>query len=81
MAEQLPDGITKPGHRIDPGPFILDLYRLVCIVLADKQVAQTGHLRLLQGEYRDIEVIRILISIARRCEFCWINMMVQKSIG
>lgn len=62
MAEQLPDGIMKPGHHIDPGPFLLDLYRLLCIVVADKEVAQIESASLLQGSYRDTEVIRILIS-------------------
>ena len=29
----------KPGHRFDSGPIILDLYRLLSLVLAEKQVS------------------------------------------
>ena len=34
------DDVLKPGQHFDPGPFALDLYRLLCIVLADKAVAK-----------------------------------------
>src|SRR4029077_20024327 len=34
------DDVLKPGQHFDPGPFALDLYRLLCTVLADKAVAK-----------------------------------------
>jgi hypothetical protein len=40
MAEEHLPEYYKPGHTIEPGPFLLDLYRLLCMVLADKQLAQ-----------------------------------------
>jgi hypothetical protein len=71
MAEQkfpyLPKG-RMHAHAIDPGPFALDLYRLICMVLADRQVAKHGitsrpalELRI---SYLFPEVTRILISSA-----------------
>ena len=67
MAEEhLPDHY-KPGHAIEPGPFLLDLYRLLCMVLADKQLAKLSahsprNIGGLQGEYADTEITRALTS-------------------
>jgi hypothetical protein len=69
MAEEhLPDHY-RPGHTIEPGPFLLDLYRLLCMVLADKQLAILSvksplSVGRLQGEYADTEIPRALISTA-----------------
>ena len=66
------------GHPFDAGPFALDLYRLLCIVLADKAVAKitvdSGRPPLpipaargvaeLQDQYRKAESTRILVSSA-----------------
>jgi hypothetical protein len=30
--------ILRPGLHFDPGPLALDLYRLLCIFLADRKV-------------------------------------------
>ena len=64
------DDVLKPGQHFDPGPFALDLYRLLCIVLADKAVAKlsvdargTGVAEL-QATYRKVETTRILVSSA-----------------
>ena len=66
--EKLPKYLKRLGHVFDPGPFALDLYRLVCFVLGDKPGAKLGpgyyHItRLKQGFVRP-EVTRILISTA-----------------
>src|SRR5438552_922110 len=78
MAEQqfayLPKG-TKQAHTIDPGSFTLDLYRLICMILADRQVAKDGIVSRpmleLRITYLVPEVSRILISCATalRIEF------------
>jgi hypothetical protein len=40
MAEEpLPESM-RPGHHFDRGAITLDLYRLLCMVLADQQVAR-----------------------------------------
>jgi hypothetical protein len=58
----------KQVHDINPGAFTLDLYRLVCMVLADREVASHGltssAIATLQGDYFRSEVTRILISCA-----------------
>jgi hypothetical protein len=56
-------------HSIEPGTFALDLYRPICMVLADRQVAgRAGSfyhpIAVLQGTYLRAEVTRILISSA-----------------
>jgi hypothetical protein len=55
-------------HEFDPGPFALDLHRLLCLVLADRQVAtialESRSIAWLQGEFLRTEVRRILISSA-----------------
>ena len=70
VAEDI-DDILRPGGNFDPGPFALDLYRLLCIVLADKAVAKltvderAGRgVAAIQAEYRKVETIRILVSSA-----------------
>ncbi len=71
MAEEKLHGfpeLVKQGHSLDPGPFTLDLYRLTCMVLADREVAKhtlkSDSFKTLQGTYLRSEVARILISCA-----------------
>lgn len=59
----------KPGHRFDSGPIILDLYRLLSLVLAEKQVsalikAEFDGFAWLRERYLESEIVRILISAA-----------------
>ena len=67
MAEHV-DEFLKPRRDFDPGPFALDLYRLLCTVLADKTVAKIGMeargVLALQSAYRNVETTRILVSSA-----------------
>jgi len=59
-------------REFDGGPFALDLYRLLAIVLSDQRIAQLGDetryhqppVWQLQDQFRKGEVIRILISSA-----------------
>jgi hypothetical protein len=66
--EKLPEYLSRLGHVFDPAPFAQDLYRLVCLVLADKPVAKLGpdyfHLHQIKVGFVRAEVTRILISIA-----------------
>lgn len=64
--EKLPEHLTGLGHVFDPTPFALDVYRLACLVLADKRVAKLGHrqLSIFKDQYVRPEVTRILISTA-----------------
>jgi hypothetical protein len=69
MAEEHLPAHYRPGHTIEPGPFLLELYRLLCMVLADKQLASLSvksafSVGRLQGEYADTEIPRALISTA-----------------
>jgi hypothetical protein len=68
MAEESRDDFLLPGQHFDPGPFTLDLYRLLCLVLADQRVAALAtasqSIERLQDEYLRTEVRRILISSA-----------------
>ena len=58
------------GIQFDGGPFALDLYRLLAMVLGDQRIARLGDeiryrrppVWLLQERFRKAEVIRILIS-------------------
>jgi len=78
VAEQrssyMPKG-HKQAHLIDPGPFALDLYRLICMVFADRQIAKHGEtsraIHEMRISYLFPEVTRILISCATamRIEF------------
>ena len=73
MAEETSffDNLTR-GHHFDGGPFALDLYRLLAMVLADKQIAELADEASyheppewqLQDRFRKSEVIRILVSSA-----------------
>ncbi len=64
------DDVLKLGQHFDPGPFALDLYRLLCTVLADKAVAKLsvdargGGVAELQAKYRKVETTRVLVSSA-----------------
>jgi hypothetical protein len=69
MAEELPeDDLIKPGHRFDPGPYLLDLYRLLSLMLGDKQLAEMEDgsitIQMLRERYVCSELIRILTSTA-----------------
>ena len=76
MAEKPPPKWMRPGFHFDPAPFALDLYRLLCMFLADQQVvnldthpfSETSELR---GECLSGEVMRILTStsVALRIAF------------
>ena len=61
MAEHI-DDVLKPGPHFDPGPFALDLYRMVCLILADKAVAKLSvdargaGVAELQARYRKVEI-------------------------
>jgi hypothetical protein len=65
------DNLTR-GHQFDGGPFALDLYRLLGMVLSDKQIASLGDetsylmqpIWLLQERFRKAELLRILVSSA-----------------
>jgi hypothetical protein len=64
--EEQPD---FPGNHFDPGAYALDLYRLLCMVTADKHVAKLGgesysSISRLRNEYLYSEVKRTLISSA-----------------
>jgi hypothetical protein len=67
MAEETPD-FQSQGHSFDPSPFMLDLYRLLCMVLADQRVSawsrKSQPIYTLQSEYFRTEVTRILVSSA-----------------
>ena len=70
MAELPTPEYLREGHHLDPGPFALDLYRLLCMALADQRVAglgvesPLGSISFLQDRYLESDVIRILTSTA-----------------
>ncbi|OKO82613.1 hypothetical protein AC629_23865, partial [Bradyrhizobium sp. NAS80.1] len=68
MAEERPYLAEKQVHAIEPGAFMLDLYRLVCMVSASRDVARHGltspAIAMMQAGYFKSEVTRILISCA-----------------
>jgi hypothetical protein len=72
LPERLRHELLVFGPSFDAAPFALDLYRLVCIVLADKSIGKlvgpdylnTTPIQELQDRYRGGELIRILISSA-----------------
>ena len=76
MAEEVPEyDLIKAGHRFDPGPLLLDLYRLFCMFFGDKQLAEMEEgsitIQTLRERYVYSEAIRILTttSIALRILF------------
>lgn len=69
MAEEKLDGFfPKQGYSVEAGTFTLDLYRLVCMFLADRQIAKHTvtfrSIDVLQEKYFKTEVTRILTSCA-----------------
>jgi hypothetical protein len=58
----------KQRHAIERGSFILDLYRLICMVSASRDVSSHGltspAIAMMQGGFFKAEVTRILISCA-----------------
>lgn len=63
----LPDYLT-PGHLFDAGPFLCDLYYLLCIIVGDELVgrlaASTPYIEYLHDGFRQTELTRILLSSA-----------------
>lgn len=69
MAEEKPFVVgRKLGHAIERGPFILDLYRLICMVSASPDIARrelsAPVIAMMQAGFFKAEVTRILISCA-----------------
>lgn len=68
VEEDLYFASEKQPHAIEPGSFVLDLYRLLCMVLASRDVATHGlaspAIAMMQGGFFRSEVTRILISCA-----------------
>jgi hypothetical protein len=78
MVEEPTKDYIKPGLHFDAGPLGLDLYRLLCLFLADRRVMSIalasekvheaplgdGLIRTLHDTHIDLEVLRILISSA-----------------
>jgi hypothetical protein len=68
MAEVSESDLLKPGHHFGTGPYLLDLYRLLCMVLADRPLAEMEEhavtIHRLRGEFVYPELIRILTSTA-----------------
>ncbi|MFB6421077.1 MULTISPECIES: hypothetical protein [Bradyrhizobium] len=66
--EQLYFTAQKQPHAIEAGGFVLDLYRLICMVSASQDVATLGltspAIAMMQGGFFRAEVTRILISCA-----------------
>jgi hypothetical protein len=67
MAELPVPHWLKPGHRFEYGPYLLDLYRLLSMELADERVVNLGEtefpaIERLRGEFVEGECIRILTS-------------------
>jgi len=66
--EELYFSAEKQSHAIEPGAFTLDLYRLICLVSADREVAKyalaSPAIESLQDTYLRSEVTRIMISCA-----------------
>lgn len=68
MVEELDPPYVRPGLHFDPAPVALDLYRLLCMHLADRWVmGEAGNseiIRALRNWHIGGEVLRILISSA-----------------
>jgi hypothetical protein len=73
LSETFRDDLLVFGPKFDAAPFALDLYRLLCMVLADKKIGALADdpdydnmspIQDLQDSFRDGELIRILISSA-----------------
>jgi hypothetical protein len=69
MVEELTPDYIRPGLHFDAGPLGLDLYRLLCLYLADRRVMSLAlddrdSIRALHDSHIDVEVLRILISSA-----------------
>jgi hypothetical protein len=85
MAEEKDDFfVPKLGHMVEQSAFTLDLYRLVCMVLADRKVAslstESRAFAELQGAYLRTEVVRILISCAAGLRIVFDQHPRQKSV-
>ncbi len=72
MVEEPDYAMAPRGHHFDSGPFTLDLYRLLCMIVADKDIAgmtvscrtilKSPTLDRLHDDYVRTELIRILTS-------------------
>lgn len=75
MAEYVPDVPYLPGHHFNASDVRLDLYRLLAMVLADRQISRLKTVSTvfeeLQGEHLEYEITRIMLAsaIALRVEF------------
>jgi hypothetical protein len=82
MAEEL----NPPGYNVDPGAYTLDLYRLLCMVVADQRVAKLGStsnysaIARLRREYLDNEVKRALISSATALRI-WLDQRPKRAFA
>jgi hypothetical protein len=68
MEERDVYGLGPQGHELDPEPLALDLYRLLCMVVADRPIAKLSErswaLPFLQDRYRRSEITHALVSSA-----------------
>jgi hypothetical protein len=73
LPETLRHALLVSGPSFDAAPFALDLYRLLCVALADKSIGvladdpdydNMSPIQDLQDRFRDGELIRVLISSA-----------------
>jgi hypothetical protein len=66
MVEEVPEESLKAGHHFDTGAFLLDLYRLLCMFVGDRRLAEMEAesivIETLRYRYVDSECIRILTS-------------------
>jgi hypothetical protein len=66
---------NPPGYQLDTRPYILELYRLLCMVMADERIARLGYpidsaISRLRDEHVYNEVKRTLISSAVALRIC-----------
>ena len=68
MVEEPTPSHMAPALHFDPGPLALDLYRLLCMYLADRRVMNlaldSDVVRQLHDNHLGAEVLRVLISSA-----------------
>ena len=78
MPELIRPAWIKPGLHFDPTSFALDLYRLLCVFLADREVVKNfdleesfSEIATLRSDHLSGELVRILItcSVALRLAF------------
>src|SRR5262245_1764411 len=72
---QVAEEPNPPGYHLDTGPYMLELYRLLCMVVADQRIAKIGcgvdsAISRLRDEYVYNELKRTLISSAIALRIC-----------